>query len=1193
MNDHPDSKNEQSSGLTRRTLLTGAGGFAAAGAAAAATGAFAAEPSLLGKALVPAIRVDNPLEYYPDRAWEKVYLDQYAYDRSFTFICAPNDTHMCRVRAFVRNGVVTRLEQNYDHQRYKDLYGNQATAAWNPRMCLKGYTMHRRVYGPYRAKGPMIRTGWKQWADDGFPSLSDDPVLRTKYKFDSRGTDGFVRMSWDEATTYLAKGLIAIARTYSGAEGRRRLIEKDGYPEDMLEYWEEAGTRVMKLGSSLPLHGIIGKFGTFRMANLLGLLDAHVRGVGPDKAKGGREWSEYTWRGDQAPGQPFVHGLQTSEIDLNDLRFTKFTVQVGKNLVENKMPEAHWLIEMMERGGRIAVIAPEYNPTATKADYWISVRPGLSDTAIFLGVTRMLMEQRWYDEDFVKKFTDFPLLVRTDTLKRLRPQEVIRDYRNADISKGPSFVIQGMTAEQRQRVGDFVVRDTRSGALVPISRDDVGKQLAAKGIDPALEWRGQVTLVDGSVVEAMTVWEMYKIHLRDYDLDTVADICGAPKDLIEQLAKDFGRRFWDPDFVGKPREAYPIAIHYGEGINHYFHATLHNRATLLPLLLVGSIGIPGSGAHTWAGNYKGALFQGSSWSGPGVGGAYVKEDPFNQILDPAAPVRAENVRELLHGEEMSYWGMGDRPFIVDTPGIGRKVFTGKTHMPSPTKMMWYNNANLLNQAKWIYHLLVNVNPKIDLIVDQQVEWTGSAEYSDVVLPANTWLEFQTLECGGSCSNPFLQIWGGSGIKPLYDSKDDGMIFALVSAKLAELTGDKRFSDHWKFMLEGRPEVYLDRVLANSTTTKGYTVADIMAGKYGEPGAALMLFRTYPRVPFYEQIYDSIPFYTDTGRLCAYTDIPEAIEYGENLVVHREAPEATPYLPNVIVSTSPYVRPNNYGIDPAALQREVIDADLRAVANNKLPWSEVKKTVNPLWREGFTFYCMTPKSRHTTHSSWATVDWNWIWSTNFGDPYRMDKRQPGVGDWQVHINPDSAKKLGIEDGDYIYVDANPADRPYVGWKQSDPRYKAFRLLTRVKYNPAYPANTVMTKHSAWIATERTVKAHETRPDGRALAADTGYQSNFRYGSHQSVTRGWAPPIHQTDSLFHKKAGSMSFVFGFDVDNHAVNTVPKETLVRVTKAEPGGRDGKGVWEPVRSGHTPGHENDLMKRFLAGDLTKVKGA
>ncbi|MBI1732878.1 MAG: molybdopterin-dependent oxidoreductase [Gammaproteobacteria bacterium] len=1177
--------------LTRRRFLV-AGGALSGVAAAKALGAQQSEAAFSGVALAPAERIENPLEYYPDRNWEEVYRDQYRYDRSFTFICAPNDTHMCRVRASERNGVVVRLEQNYDHQRYGDLYGNTATPAWNPRMCLKGYTVHRRVYGPYRAKGPMIRAGWREWADAGFPSLSDQPELRNKYRFDARGTDTFVRVTWDEATTYVAKAMVAIAQTYSGAVGRRRLIEKDGYPEEMLEHWEEAGTRTMKLGSSLPLHGVIGKFGIFRMANLLGLLDANVRKVGPEKARGAREWSEYTWRGDQAPGQPFVHGLQTSDIDLNDLRFTKFTVQVGKNLIENKMPEAHWLTEIMERGGHIAVIAPEYNPSASKADYWISVRPGLSDTAIFLYVAKRLMDENWYDDDFVKRFTDFPLLVRADTLKRLRPEEIIPGYRLKDISDGPSFTIQGITAEQRQRVGDFLVFDERAREVRPLSRDDVGERMPKLSIEPALAWKGMLRLVDGSEVEAMTVWSMYREHLKDYDLDTVAEICGAPKELIDQLARDFGRRFWDPDFIGKSRETYPIAIHYGEGINHYFHATLHNRAVMLPLLLVGSIGIPGSGAHTWAGNYKGALFQGSLWSGPGVGGSYVREDPFNQLLDENAKVTPAHVRELLHGEEMSYWGFGDRPLIVDTPGAGRKMFTGRTHLPSPTKLIWYNNANLINQAKWVYHLLVNVNPKIDLIIDQQVEWTGSAEYSDVVLPANTWLEFQTLECGGSCSNPFLQIWGGNGIKPLYDSKDDGMIFALVSEKLSDLTGDRRFRDHWKFMLEGRPEVYIQRVLDNCTTTQGYKVADIMAGKYGEPGAALMLFRTYPRVSFYEQVHDSIPFYTDTGRLNAYTDIPEAIEYGENLVVHREAPEATPYLPNVIVSSSPYIRPRNYGITPEMLQAETMHADLRAVANNKMPWKKVKETNNPLWKVGYTFYCMTPKSRHTTHSSWATVDWNWIWSTNFGDPYRMDKRQPGVGDWQVHMNPQAAQDLGIADGDYIYVDANPSDRPYVGAKPEDARYKAFRLLTRVKFNPAYPYNVVMTKHSAWIATERTVKAHETRPDGRALAEDTGYQSNFRYGSHQSITRGWAPPMHQTDSLFHKKVGTMGFVFGFDVDNHAVNTVPKETLVRIEKGEPGGIGAKGPWAPATSGFTPGTEDEFMRRYLAGDVTNVGG-
>ena len=50
-----------------------------------------------------------------------------------------------------------------------------------------------------------------------------------------------------------------------------------------------------------------------------------------------------------------------------------------------------------------------------------------------------------------------------------------------------------------------------------------------------------------------------------------------------------------------------------------------------------------------------------------------------------------------------------------------------------------------------------------MIVDQQVEWTGSAEYADVVLPANSWVEFQDVELGASCSNPFLQVWGGDGI----------------------------------------------------------------------------------------------------------------------------------------------------------------------------------------------------------------------------------------------------------------------------------------------------------------------------------------------------------------------------------------------------------------------------------------------
>ena len=35
-----------------------------------------------------------------------------------------------------------------------------------------------------------------------------------------------------------------------------------------------------------------------------------------------------------------------------------------------------------------------------------------------------------------------------------------------------------------------------------------------------------------------------------------------------------------------------------------------------------------------------------------------------------------------------------------------------------------------------------------------------------------------------------------------------------------------------------------------------------------------------------------------------------------------------------------------------------------------------------------------------------------------------------------------------------------------------------------------------------------------------------------------------PMHQTDTLFHKAKVSMSFIFGGEADNHAVNTVPKK-------------------------------------------------
>ncbi len=134
-----------SNGVTRRDFLKTSG--AVAGGAAGMGWPL--------KALAFRDDVVNPLAFYPARDWEKIYRDQYKYDATFSWVCSPNDTHSCRVLAYTRNGIITRMGSQYDHQDYADSYGNKATVNWNPRQCAKGYTFHRIIYGPYRLKHPI------------------------------------------------------------------------------------------------------------------------------------------------------------------------------------------------------------------------------------------------------------------------------------------------------------------------------------------------------------------------------------------------------------------------------------------------------------------------------------------------------------------------------------------------------------------------------------------------------------------------------------------------------------------------------------------------------------------------------------------------------------------------------------------------------------------------------------------------------------------------------------------------------------------------------------------------------------------------------------------------------------------------------------------------------------------------------
>ena len=153
----------------------------------------------------------------------------------------------------------------------------------------------------------------------------------------------------------------------------------------------------------------------------------------------------------------------------------------------------------------------------------------------------------------------------------------------------------------------------------------------------------------------------------------------------------------------------------------------------------------------------------------------------------------------------------------------------------------------------------------------------------------------------SVTNPFLSgLPAHAAAADLQHAWATSRCWRWSAAKLAELTGDKRFNDYWKFVREGRTDVYLQRILDHSTNTKGYHFAELEAkAKQGIP--ALMNSRTTPKAVGYEQVTDSRPWYTKSGRLEFYREEDEFIEAGENLPVHREPVDSTFYEPNVIVA----------------------------------------------------------------------------------------------------------------------------------------------------------------------------------------------------------------------------------------------------------------------------------------------------
>ncbi len=240
-----------------------------------------------------------------------------------------------------------------------------------------------------------------------------------------------------------------------------------------------------------------------------------------------------------------VTGQQTVDFDLSAAEHANLIIVWGMNWITTKMPDSHWLTEARLKGTKVVVVSVEYSATAPKADEVIIIRPA-TDPAFALGLAQVLISEHLFDEDFIKRFTDLPLLVRLDTLKLLRAGDVLSGYAPADLTNFTTILKPGETPppfplQEKQLIpealrnewGDFVVWDQKSGGLKPLTRDQVGDHFDRLGLDPALEGERTVRTVEGKEVKVSPLFTLIRRYLdENFTPDQVAEITWPPGRLL-------------------------------------------------------------------------------------------------------------------------------------------------------------------------------------------------------------------------------------------------------------------------------------------------------------------------------------------------------------------------------------------------------------------------------------------------------------------------------------------------------------------------------------------------------------------------------------------------------------------------------------------------------------------------------------
>lgn len=233
-----------------------------------------------------------------------------------------------------------------------------------------------------------------------------DRLKKPLIRVGEKGSQTFREASWDEALDYIAS--------------KMKKLAADNGPECV----------------ALFTHGSGGKFWT----NLL-------------KAYGSSSVAAPSYaqcRGPREVAWVATYGEELGSPEPCDIRDTKCLVLIGSHLGENMHNgQVQEMSDAIDKGATIITVDPRYSTAASKSKFWLPIKPA-TDIALMLSWMNVLINEGWYDKEYVEKYTSGFEQLQT-YVQQFTPEwaysettiqpEVIRNTAREMFNAAPSVII--------------------------------------------------------------------------------------------------------------------------------------------------------------------------------------------------------------------------------------------------------------------------------------------------------------------------------------------------------------------------------------------------------------------------------------------------------------------------------------------------------------------------------------------------------------------------------------------------------------------------------------------------------------------------------------------------------------------------------------------------------------------------------